>query len=112
MGKPPGAAPMTTPQPPAGLQEASRVNIHMATQLLQRSIAAFGVGSKEGRAILTSLKALGSAFGEQEGSTKELMPAELRKMIGEFAGPGIPGPAPGAGAPPGAPPQPGAAAPK
>lgn len=102
---------MMTPQMPAGQQEASRVEVMMATKLLERSIPAFGIGSKEGKAILTALKALGGAFGKTEGNTEQLMPAELRKMIAEFAGPGMPGPPPGAGAPPGGPPQPGAAPP-
>jgi hypothetical protein len=96
---------------PAGQQEGSRVEVLMAVKLLERSVPAFGAPSKEGKAILSALKSLGAAFGKTEGNTEQLMPAELRKMIAEFTGPGMPGPNPGAGAPPGGPPQPGAAPP-
>jgi len=80
----------------------------MATRLLERALSAFGSPSEEGKAILKCLSSLGAVFGKSEGGTEQLMPAELRKMIAEFAGPGMPGPAPGAGAPPGGAPQPGA----
>jgi hypothetical protein len=99
---------MMTPQQPAGQQEASRVEVLMATKMLERAIPAFGIQAKEGKAILSALKALGAAFGKTEGNSEQLMPAELRKMIAEFAGPGMPGPAPGAGAPPGGAPPGGA----
>lgn len=104
-GQAPAAAGMMTPQEPAGQQEASRVEVLLATKMLERAIPAFGSQSKEGQAIMTALKSLGAHFGKTEGSTEQLMPAELRKMISEFTGPGMPGPPPGAGAPPGGPPQ-------
>ena len=62
----------------------------MATKLLERCIPAFGIGSKEGKAILSALKSIGGAFGESEGKTEELMPAELRHMIAAAAGPANP----------------------
>jgi hypothetical protein len=99
---------MMTPQQPGGQQEGSRVDVLMATKLLERSLGAFGAPSKEGKAILTALKALGGAFGQTEGGSEQLMPAELRHMIGQFAGPGMPGAPPGAGAPPPGGPPPGA----
>lgn len=79
---------MMTPQTPEGAQEGSKVNVLMATKILERAIAAFGVTSKEGKAIMTALKALGAAFGEQEENTQELMPAEIRQMMQTLAGPG------------------------
>lgn len=95
---------------PAGQQEGSRIDVMMATKLLERCIPSFGIGSKEGKAILTALKSLGGAFGESEQKTQELMPAELRHMIAAAAGPGMPGQPPGAGSqpPPGAAPPGGA----
>lgn len=94
----PNAAGMMTPQTPQGQQEGSKVDVMLATKMLERSIVAFGVTSKEGKAILTALKTLGSAFGEDEEKTQELMPAEIRQMMQQLAGPGAEG-----GAPPGAP---------
>lgn len=84
----------------------------MAVKMLEQAVAAFGIGSEEGKAILSAHKTLSKKFGSSEGNTQQLMPAELRHMIAEFAGPGMPGGNPGAGAPPGGPPQPGAAAPQ
>jgi hypothetical protein len=91
---------MLTPQQPAGQQEGSRVDVLMATKLLERSLGAFGAPSPEGKAILKALSSLGAAFGKTERGSEQLMPAELRHMIGQFAGPGMPGAPPGAGAPP------------
>ena len=104
-GGAPAAAPMMSPAMPAGQQEGSRVDVMMATKLLERCIPAFGIGTKEGKSILSALKALGSAFGESEQKTQELMPAELRHMIAAAAGPGMPGAPQGAGAAPQGPPQ-------
>jgi hypothetical protein len=92
---------MLTPQQPHGAQADARVNVLMATKMLERSIASFGVQTKEGQAIMKALTTLGKTFGEKEGNDDELMPAELKHMIAQAAGPGTPGgPPPSAPTPP------------
>lgn len=92
---------MMTPQQPHGQQEGSRIDVLMATKMLERALPSFGVQSPEGKAILTALKGLAKAFGESEQNTQELMPAELRHMMAAAAGPGTPGgPPPQAATPP------------
>lgn len=82
---------MMTPQQPHGQQEGSRVEVLLATKMLERALPSFGIASNEGKAILTALKGLAKVFGESEQTTQELMPAELRQMMAAAAGPGTPG---------------------
>lgn len=98
---------MMSPQQPHGQQEGSRIDVLLATKMLERALPSFGIASPEGKAILTALKGLGKIFGESEQKTDELMPAELRQMMAAAAGPGTPGGAPPQAATP-PPPSPGA----
>jgi hypothetical protein len=87
---------MMTPQKPAGQQEGAKVDCLMAVKMLEKALPAFGSAGEEGKAILKAISALGKAFGKEEGSTEELMPAEIKQMLQGLAGPG----APPKGAPP------------
>jgi hypothetical protein len=101
---------MMSPQKPGGAQEGAKVDALMAVKMLEKALPAYGSGTEEGKAILKAITALGKAFGKEESSTSELMPAEIKQMLQSLAGPG----APPKGAPPTAPPgaaPPGAAAP-
>jgi hypothetical protein len=77
----------------------------MAMKQMEKSLGAYGSTSEEGKAIMKALSALAKAFGKQEDRTQELMPAEIRSLLGAAAGPGAP-PKPAGGAPPGAAPAP------
>lgn len=116
-GESPQAAPMTTPEAPEGLREAAKVDVMLAVKVLERALPAFGFDTKEGRAILNTLKSFSKVFGMSEQSTAELMPAELQSLMqqmpaGEGGSPGA-APAPtasppgglGGVAPPAAPPR-------
>lgn len=108
----PGAAPMMTPQAPAGELAEAKMNVLMAVKVLERSLAAFGSTSKEGKAVLKSIKSLSTEFGADESQSEEMMPAELKQLLAGLSGPGQPpggggpppGGPPGGGAPPGGPP--------
>jgi hypothetical protein len=100
---PPAGGPMTTPQPKEGLSQAAMVNIAMVLHLLEQSLPAFGSPTDKGKAILSALKGLGSAFGKERPKSDALIPAELQQLMATQPGgkpPGAPqGMPPGAGAP-------------
>ncbi len=118
-GAPPGGAPvgapMTTPQPPEGEQQAAMVDISMAMDLLEKSMASFGTETPQGQAIHKALGAMVKEFGEKKEKAKPLVPAELMQLMSGLpqAGGGSPemGAMAGGGAPPGGMPPPGAGAP-
>jgi hypothetical protein len=102
---------MMTPQVPAGEMEEAKVQVSMSLKVLTKALAVFGPTSKQGRALLTTIKTLAKEFGQDEESTDELQPAAIKQMLAGLGGPGSPPPggAPGAPGPPGAPSQPMAA---
>lgn len=98
-GSSPAAAPMLTSQAPEGLREAAKVDVMLATKVLERALPAFGFDTKEGKAILNALRSFGSVFGQSQSTAEQLMPAELQQLMQSMsAGPG--------GGPPAAPPAP------
>lgn len=101
----PAAAPMMTPQEPAGQKEGARVNVLMAVKMLERALADFGSTSEEGQAVLSAIKGLARKFGETQDKSEELMPAEMGIIQQALAGPGQTGGPPGM-PPGGAPPMP------
>ena len=109
-GTPPGTpngAPMTTPQPAEGEQQAAMIGVSLAMDLLEKALPPFGAESKEGQALMAAMSGLTKQLGEKRDSAKPLIPAEL-KVLMQQAGMKSPemqamgaGGAPGAGAPPG-----------
>ena len=95
---PPGG-PMSTPQPKEGVTQAAKVNVQMASKLLEQALSAFGSQTEEGKAILNSLRLLSKQFGEGSDKAKSLIPAELMQLMQEIPGAGA-GPAGPKGAPP------------
>lgn len=77
--QPPRAAPMSTPQEKKGLKAAAQTNIHIAVNMLEEALPAFGAESSEGQAILDILKKLGRLFGKRDSG--DLVPAELAHMV-------------------------------
>ena len=77
-GPKPGGAPMAKPQQKEGIKEAARVNIHIAMNMLEQALPAFGSESKEGKSVLKILSMLSKEFGKQDAS--DLVPAEVLQM--------------------------------
>lgn len=77
-GPKPGGAPMAKPQEREGLKEAARVNVHIAMNMLEQALPAYGAESKEGGKIIDILKSLNKAFGKNDAS--DLVPAEVLQM--------------------------------
>lgn len=63
---PPMASPMSTPEPKTGSREAALINIGMAMDLIEQSIAAIGSDSAEGQKVLSALKSLTAVIGERK----------------------------------------------
>ena len=78
---PPVTSPMATPQPQEGTQQAALVNITMAMDLLEASLAAFGSESEEGQALLSSLQGLSRKFGASKKKAEGLVPAEIMQLM-------------------------------
>ena len=111
-GGAPVGSPMTTPQPNEGEQQAAMVDISMAFDLLEKSMAAFGTETPQGQALHKALGVMTKEFGEKREKAKPLVPAELMQLMSGLpqAGGGSPemAAAAGGGMPPGGapPPQP------
>lgn len=78
-GQSPSAAPMSTPQDKRGVKAAAQTNIHIAVNMLEEALPAFGSESPEGSKILAALKSLGSLVAKKD--TSDLVPAEVLQMV-------------------------------
>lgn len=97
----PSAAPMMTPQEPAGKKEGAKVDALMGIKMFEKAMQGFGGSqTKEGKTILKILSIATKEFGQDEEKTEELMPAEIKQLIGGLAGPGQPPKPPQGAAPP------------
>lgn len=76
----PMAAPMSTPQEPAGTKQGGMVQVTMALELMSQALPQIGAHTEEGQAVLTALKSLSKLFGQPK--QKELIPAEVAQMVG------------------------------
>lgn len=85
-GAPPGvekpgpSSEMPQPQEKEGIKEAARVNIHIAMNMLEQALPAFGSETKEGKNVLKALNGLAKDFGDSD--TSDLHPAEIRQLVG------------------------------
>lgn len=105
-------SPMATPQPMAGVEKGARIQVQVASQMLQRELPHFQLDSEEFKAVSDALRTLQKAFGKSQDEDQKLFPAEIMNMLaavgpgsqspGQKAMAGAPagGPPPGAGAPP------------
>lgn len=100
----PGAAPMMTPQKPAGQIAGAKVTVLAATKLLTRALVDLEPKSPEYDSVLGAITKLSRTFGKEEDESEKMMPAELGIIQQALAGPGAAGPGAG-GPPPGAPPM-------
>jgi hypothetical protein len=78
---PPMASPMSTPEEKKGEQEKARLNVMMALDMLQSAIGAFAPDSEENQTIQKVVADITRRFGEREGDTRQLIPAEILQMI-------------------------------
>jgi hypothetical protein len=97
----PTASPMSTPQKPEGLEKGSRIQVQIASEMLQRELPNFELNSPEFDALSKSLATLKKCFGGSEDQDRKLFPSEVMNML-SAVGPGAksPGQAAIAGAPP------------
>jgi hypothetical protein len=72
---PPMASPMSTPEPKTGSREAALINIGMAMDLIEQSIAAIGSDSAEGQKVLSALKSLTAVIGERKAALRWSLPS-------------------------------------
>lgn len=93
-------SPMNTPQPMEGMQKAARIQVQVASEMLQRELPHFPLDSPEFKAISGALSSMGKVFGKSKDEDRKLFPAEIMNMLSAVGGGGKP-PAPAA--PPGAP---------
>ena len=77
----PMPSPMSTPEPQAGNMEQARLNVMMALDMLQEALKTFGTASKEGEMLAKVVGDITTQFGEREGETRQLMPAEVMQLI-------------------------------
>jgi len=72
-------APMSGPQEKKGLKAAAATNIHIALNMLEEALPAFGSESEEGGAILKAMNAIRGLAAKRDSS--DLAPAELLQMF-------------------------------
>jgi hypothetical protein len=77
--QPPAAAPFSKPQDKQGLKAAARTNLHIALNMLEEALPAFGGESPEGQKISRMIGELGKLFGKHDDS--DLVPAEIMHMV-------------------------------
>lgn len=78
-GQSPHAAPISMPQEKAGLKEAANTNIHIAVNMLEEALPAFGSESPEGQKIMKALNMLSGMIAKRDSS--DLVPAEVQQMV-------------------------------
>jgi hypothetical protein len=78
---PPVTAPMSTPQPAEGTEQSAMININMAMDLLEASLASFGSESEEGQTLLNTLSSLSRKFGASKKKAEGLVPAEIMQLM-------------------------------
>ena len=77
----PMASPLSTPEPKRGEEEAARLNIMMALDMLQQAMGVFPMETPEGKTIEKVVAEITRRFGEREADTRRLMPSEIIQMI-------------------------------
>jgi hypothetical protein len=70
---------MSAPQEKKGLKAAAATNIHIAVNMLEEALPAFGSESSEGGKILAALKSLSGLVAKRDSS--DLVPAEVLSMV-------------------------------
>jgi hypothetical protein len=79
MGGPPAGAPLASPQNKTGLQAAGTTNLHVAVNMLEEALPAFGSESEQGETIIKCLNLLRKHVAKKD--TSDLIPAEVLQMV-------------------------------
>jgi hypothetical protein len=64
-----------------GSKEASMINLGMAQDLLEQSLAAIGSNTEEGKSILSAISTLNKVLGPRKNKTNELQQSEIIQML-------------------------------
>ena len=78
---PPMGSPMSTPEPKMGSKQAAMINLGMAQDLLEQSLASIGSDSEEGKSILAAISTLNKVLGPRKNKTNELQQSEIIQML-------------------------------
>lgn len=108
----PAGSPTAAPQDKKGLKAAAMSNLHIAQNMLEQALTAFGPEDKEYKVILKCLNSMAPLAADKDNS--DLVPAEVMRMVGQLPQMGggsdiqrmIMQQMKQGGQPPGAPPQP------
>lgn len=94
----PPAAPVAPPQA-AGLQSRARLMVLAARKALEQAVPILGVGSDDGKKIITALRALADVTGEPSEGLVQAEVGALEQAVAPVPGGGMPmaGPTPGPG---------------
>lgn len=80
-GASPAASPMVTPQRKEGKIAAAQTNVHIAVNMLEEALPAFGSESPEGATIIKALGTLAKLMGKKGQDSSDLVPAEVKQMV-------------------------------
>ena len=70
---------MASAKPKEGLKAAAHTNVHIAVNMLEEALGAFGSESDEGGTVLKALHTLRKLVGKRDSS--DLVPAEIAQMV-------------------------------
>ena len=77
----PVPSPMATPQPQEGVEKGARIQIQIASEMLQRELPHFPLESDEFEAVSKALATLSKAFGKSKDEDRKMFPAEIMNMV-------------------------------
>lgn len=77
----PVPSPMATPQPQEGVEKGARIQIQIASEMLQRELPHFPLDSDEFDAVSKALSTLSKAFGKSKDEDRKMFPAEIMNMV-------------------------------
>ena len=80
-GRRPAPRRCRAPQDKKGLKAAAATNVHIAVNMLEEALPAFGSESAEGGKILAALKSLSSMVAKRDTSDLQEVPAEILQMV-------------------------------
>lgn len=74
---------MSKPHPKEGLKAAAQTNVHIAANMLEEALGAYGSESTEGAAILKALGSIRSLIAKRDSS--DLVPSEVQHMVSQMS---------------------------
>src|SRR5258708_36211286 len=77
----PSPSPMATPQRMEGVEKGARIQIQIASEMLQRELPHFPLDSDEFDAVSKALATLSKAFGKSKDEDRKMFPAEIMNMV-------------------------------